>query len=493
MKHSLRILGLAVLIGCGALVLLIVFLPNQSAPSLAAPPPRSEAVGRLSPQSLLITCTLASTTTDALPGINSFDDAAILADYEDLALVTGNKGDERNPEEDYFRLDNAVPNWTYYVEAVPDGVGNYNLGIVVYNASRQAILTDANTLDGNDASVSLVATDSGPYFFKVFQISNYCSGGTYHLTAYANPPTPTPTSTPGPTPTSTPPAPTPIPGADRFEPNYDFDHAATLAIDITYTDLNFVPWGDAAEDNDFYKIWVKPGLLYTCETLDLGPGVDTNIIVYDANRNPIGGNDDVELGDYRSRFSYFSNYEGYLYILVGHGGRLPLAEVENSSYSFRCSVTVPGQPTATPTPRPTRTPRPVSTPTPPISPVATPTLPPGALLDIRLLSTPTPPPPPPSRTPTPHFVPVDLLVYYDANDDHSPDPGEGVSGIPVLAYDTSTGAEVAQCFTELSGRCQFTVAVQGQVRISIPYLGIDYVIGEEGATLHVRIPPGPLP
>ncbi|HID89993.1 MAG TPA: hypothetical protein EYP52_09860 [Anaerolineae bacterium] len=262
-------------------------------------------------------------------------------------------------------------------------------------------------------------------------------------------------------------------------------------MNITYENLNFVPWGGAGEDNDFYKIWVKPGLLYTCETLDLAPGVDTNMIVYDANRNPIGGNDDVELGDYRSRFSYFSNYEGYLYILVGHGGRLPLAEVENSSYSLRCSMTVPGQATVTPTPRPTRTPRPPRTPTPPTSPVATPTLPPEAALEVRLLSTPTPPPP--VGTPAPHFVPVDVWVYYDADNDHGPDPGEGVSGIPVLAYDTTTGSEVARCFTEMSGHCQFTVAVHGQVRISIPYLSIDYVIGEEGATLYVRIPPGPLP
>ena len=492
MKRSLWVLGSAILVGCGLLALFTVLLPDQPASSLAASLPRADAFNPLSPQSHLITCTLATTTTDALPNINSFDDAAILADYDGLALVTGNKGDKRNPEEDYFRLDNAVPNWTYRVEAVPDGVGNYNLGIVVYDASYQAILTDANALgDSIEASVALVATSSGPYFFKVYQVSDRCSGGTYHLTTSADPPTPTPTSTPGPTPTPTPPGPTPIPGADRFEPNYDFDHAATIGVNITYENLNFVPWGGAGEDNDFYKIWVKPGLLYTCETLDLAPGVDTNMIVYDANRNPIGGNDDVELGDYRSRFSYFSNYEGYLYILVGHGGRLPLAEVENSSYSLRCSMTVPGQATATPTPRPTRTPRPPRTPTPPTSPVATPTLPPGAALEVRLLSTPTPPPP--VGTPAPHFVPVDVWVYYDADNDHGPDPGEGVSGIPVLAYDTTTGSEVARCFTEMSGHCQFTVAVHGQVRISIPYLSIDYVIGEEGATLYVRIPPGPLP
>ena len=168
-------------------------------------------------------------------------------------------------------------------------------------------------------------------------------------------PTPTATATPSPaptwtltmTPTPSTPAPTPYPtatstpplcvvGLDRFEPNYDFDHAATIAIGITYDSLNFIPWCGETEDNDFFKIWVKPGLRYTCETMNLAPGLDTNIIIYDHNRNPLGGNDDATLGDYRSRISYLATYEGWLYVLVGHGGRFPYAEVQNSTYSLRC-------------------------------------------------------------------------------------------------------------------------------------------------------------
>ena len=474
-----------VILGVIVVFLLLTLQVIRTADSLAAQPVRVDPF-RFQPVVLIgpITCTLAVTTTDVLPGINSFSTAAILADYNGLALVQGNRGDMVNPEEDYFRLDNAVVGWTYEVYAIPDGLGNYNLGIIVYDAAYTPILTDTNALDGPSAVVRLVATNPGPYYFKVFQITPVCSGGTYRLDANALSPTPTPM-----TPTS--PPPTGIPGADRFEPNYDFDRAATIATGVTYDNLNFIPWGGAAEDNDFYKLWIKPGLLYTCETLNLAPGLDTNIIIYNHNRNGIGGNDDVTPGDYRSRISYLSTYEGWLYVLVGHGGRFPHSEIQNSTYSLRCTVEVPGLPT----PAPTATPRPLTatpvskdwTPTPETftspPPTATPFA--GAELSVRLISTPTPPSP--EATPAPRFVPLDILVYYDANNDRSPVAGEGVVGLRILAYDTLTGEQVAEGVTDDMGRLRFTAAVRGAVRIVVPYLGIGRVVGGEGASIYIRI------
>lgn len=498
--RSLQLGG--VILGVTVILLLLAFQSPRPADSLAAQPARVDPF-RLRPALLVgsITCTLAVTTTDVLPGINSFATAAILADYNGLALVQGNKGDAVNPEEDYFRLDNATVGWTYEVFAIPDGLGNYNLGIITYDAAYTPILTDVNALDGPSAVVRLVATSPGPYYFKVFQITPLCSGGTYRLDANAAPPTATPTGTPTPTPTPsptaspTPPPPTGIPGADRFEPNYDFDHAATIATGITYDNLNFVPWGGATEDNDFYKIWVKPGLLYTCETLNLAPGLDTNIILYDHNRNGLGGNDDVTPGDYRSRISYLSTYEGWLYVLVGHGGRFPYSEVQNSTYSLRCTVEVPGLPTPAPTatPRPpTATPVPKDwTPTPTVGttftsppPTATPSAAPAGL-SVRLVSTPTPPAP--ETTPSPRFVPLDILIYYDANNDRSPGAGEGVAGLRILAYDTLTGEQVAEGVTDEVGRLRFTAAVRGAVRIFVPYLGVGRVVEGEGASVYIRI------
>ncbi len=481
--RSLQLGG--VILGIVAIFLLLTLQSLRTADSLAAQPVRVDPF-RFQPAVLAgpITCTLAVTTTDVLPGINSFSTAAILADYTGLALVQGNRGDAVNPEEDYFRLDNAVVGWTYEVYAIPDGLGNYNLGIIVYDAAYTPILTDTNALDGPSAAVRLVAANPGPYYFRVFQITPVCSGGTYRLDANALSPTPTPV-----TPTS--PPPTGIPGVDRFEPNHDFDHAATIATGVTYDNLNFIPWGGATEDNDFYKLWVKPGLLYTCETLNLAPGLDTNIIIYDANRNGIGGNDDVTPGDYRSRISYISTYEGWLYVLVGHGGRFPYSEVQNSTYSLRCTVEVPGLPTAAPTatPRPP-TATPVSkdwTPTPETftspPPTATPST--GAELSVRLISTPAPPSP--GATPAPRFVPLDILVYYDANNDRSPGAGEGVAGLRILAYDTLTGEQVAEGVTDDMGRLRFTAAVRGAVRIVVPYLGIGRVVEGEGASVYIRV------
>jgi len=88
---------------------------------------------------------------------------------------------------------------------------------------------------------------------------------------------------------------------------------------------------------------------------------------------------------------------------------------------------------------------------------------------------------------------MDLLIYYDANDDRSPGAGEGVAGLLVLAYDTATSEQIAQGLTDDLGHLQFTAAVQDAVRLSIPYLGVNYLVGSEGASIYVRIPPEPLP
>jgi hypothetical protein len=329
---------------------------------------------------------------------------------------------------------------------------------------------------------------SGSGYYKIWidnldRSPRQSTGQTYNLTLTDLAATPTPT--PGPTETPEPGA-TAIPGIDQFEPNYDFAHATTIGTGITYQ-ANFIPWGGAEEDNDYYKTWIKPGLHFVCETLDLAPGVDTNVIVYDGNQNAIGGNDDVELGDYRSRFAYFSTYEGWLYILVGHGGRLPTRELESSDYKIRCEKAVPGQATATATPKSQPTAAP-GTPTPSESPITTPT--PSEGLTVRPLTTPTPVP---VTTPAPRFIPITLLVYYDANDDRQPGAGEGITGISAQAYEVATNQLLAQGFTDERGNLEFTVASSGPVRVSVPFFGFSQLVAGEGASIYVRVPPQQLP
>jgi hypothetical protein len=317
---------------------------------------------------------------------------------------------------------------------------------------------------------------------------------TYTLTAQTiGAATPTPTLTP--TPTGTPPptsTPTPLPTAtpagtpDAFEPNYDFEHATLIGLGAKYTSLNFVPVVPGTEDNDFFKLWVKPGMVVTCETLDLTPGTDTNMIIYDANRNGIAGNDDVDprAGELRSRVTVGVTWEGWMYVLVGQGGR---GIVYGSGYSLQCNVGLP----PTPTPTPTRTPRPITEVPPPPTATPFPTLPPtppATPTPLRLQVQPL------AATPTPagRRIEVTVRIYYDANGNGAPDAGEGVIGMPVGLIALRGGRWIAQAATDEEGQASLVGFAEGTVRLVVPYLGIVRPV-ESGETVLIRLNPVPLP
>ncbi|MBN1246641.1 MAG: hypothetical protein JXC32_03240, partial [Anaerolineae bacterium] len=339
-----------------------------------------------------VACTLATTsttTTDSSWNNNGFGTNIQVSNYTELSLISqsGLPPDSVvTTTPDFFRLDNAVIGARYTIQAKPDRTLNYNLGIIVYNNEQQEILRDTDT-STYFASVTLVPDGYGPYFFQIFQVSAQCSGDTYSLIYNFTGPTPTPTATPThtPGPTSTPaPAATWMTGFDQYEPNFGFNIATTIAPDLTY-DMNFVPWGGGDVDNDFLKIRVKPGLQLTCETSDLGPAVDPRIALYSgpSEANFITANDDISLGNFNSRVSYYATYEGYVYILIGQGQRMAARDTVNSDYTFTCSLVVPGEAT----PRPGTTPVPGQTPAPdkaPATPVPTP--------QTSVVATPTPPP-----------------------------------------------------------------------------------------------------
>ncbi len=597
-----------------------------------------------------VSCTLAYTTTDQAPKNNhDFNSAATLANYSGQSLVgDGVPTETKETQPDFYRLDNAVVGAEYSILALPDSTTNYNLGIIVYDNNKTAIITDVNTVDYS-ASVSFMPEDAGPYFFKVYQISAQCTGGTYHLEIGQTVPTPTSTPLPAPTdglveqepnddingetgegtggpnplplnqilygaiagvydrdffavelqrgqryriilndwefarrvevydiegdfmdktttasgsaeltftatdathfigifksqtaspeganvdydlriyqlqatptpttaPTNTPepgtptPAPTWVSGYDQYEPNFSFETAQTIAPGVTY-ELNFTPWGGATEpDNDYFKLWVKPGLQFTCETFDLGPVVDTNMILYDANRNLIGGNDDRTLGDYSSRVSYYSTYEGYLYVLVGTGERLSPEDAADSPYKLRCLKSVSGTPTTEPgedDEGPSKAPTPVPTATPPSSPVATPTLsntptPEGngaegeegtetVALNIRPLTT----PPPLSPTPTPSgFRTFRVVIYYDTNADGQFGAGEGIPGFFVRVMGASGVEELARGYTDEQGQSSFSVPTVRTVQVMVPLLGLNRLVKPSTPEVKVRIAPQPLP
>jgi hypothetical protein len=364
------------------------------------------------------------------------------------------------------------------------GVDTY---LEVFNQSDGRVEDDNDSGGGFASLAEWEASYDGYYYIKVTnQVGTSTGGDTYDLRVEQL--DVSATSTPRPA--------SPNPDADRCDRtelgNYDFDHACVISSDVS-EQFNFVPPPYGGADNDYFKIWVKPGLLFECGTSNLSAGVDPNLILYDHNRNAIGGNDDIEPGNFNSFLAFYATYEGWMYVLVGTGDRTP-SDLSDSNYTLRCDLQVPGEATATPSgePKPTNTPRPTqgsepSTAT-PRSPTATPT--PFAGLSIRTLTTPTPVP---VTTPAPRFVPIRLLVYYDGNSDQQPGAGEGISGISAQAYEVATNQLLAQGFTDEQGNLEFTVAAQGLVRVSVPFFSFSQLVGGEGASIYVRVPPQSLP
>jgi hypothetical protein len=498
--------------GLAVLLAATVFAAARSAQAAPVPVNRLGAalnVGRLAQDPLAtsqtITCTVNITTTDAIPTNQTVDTAATIANYSGLALVPSptypfSPGNQVQALDDWFVLGNTTPGFTYSFEATPDAGGNYNLGMEIYSSnvinSSTLYKADINTGDGNSAKIVTDFPGLGPYYIRIFQISNFCSGGTYNLRYSSTGPTstPTPTVTPTRTPTGTPAPFACTTGADKFEPNDSLDTATTVGLGVKYDNLNFVQCiqDNGTWDNDFFKVRVKPGMLVTCRTLDLSPGTDTNLILYDVNGNGINGDDDVNraAGDLSSSVTYFSTYEGWLYGLVGEGFHRPQSEQAAASYSYECFIGIQTTPTPAPTPTdapgvPTRTPVP---PTPTETLIPTPTLSPTPPF-IRIVPLPTPTP---VGLPITN-IPVSLLVYYDANNNNKADPGEGVIGISARVYDLSNGKLLAQGLTDQTGRVTFTVTAPGAVQLVVAYLNFSTIILPSGGSAVIRVSASDLP
>ena len=423
------------------------------------------------------------------PGSDPYEPNDSKSDAHVFPVVTQANATDANfvpsgTDQDWFRF--YVKSGRRYRASTRNLVG-VDTYLEVFNASDSRVADDNDSGGGFASLAEWEASYDGYYYIKVTnQVGTSTGGDTYDLRVEQLDAAATATSRPA----------APNPDADRCDRtelgNYDFDHACVISSDVS-EQFSFVPPPYGGADNDFFRICVKPGLLFECGTSYLSAGVDPNLIVYDHNRNAIGGNDDIEPGNFNSFLAYYATYEGWMYVLVGTGDRTP-SNLSNSNYTLRCDLQVPGEATATPTGEPglTNTPRPTQGSEPPTatprSPAATPT--PFAGLSIRTLTTPTPVP---VTTPAPRFVPIRLLVYYDGNSDQQPGAGEGISGISAQAYEVATNQLLAQGFTDEQGNLEFTVAAQGLVRVSVPFFSFSQLVGGEGASIYVRVPPQSLP
>jgi hypothetical protein len=73
---------------------------------------------------------------------------------------------------------------------------------------------------------------------------------------------------------------------------------------------------------------------------------------------------------------------------------------------------------------------------------------------------------PPASTATTY---IRLLVYYDANNDRQPGPGEGIASVSVLAVDTR-GQRIARVFTNAQGEAIFNLTSEVVARVIVPFV-----------------------
>ena len=295
--------------------------------------------------------------------------------------------------------------------------------------------------------VTFTAPADGWYVTRVEKATVY--DGTYDLEVALAEPTATPTAAPTltPMPTLTPtPSPTPIILPDLAEPNNSPETArpVTPGLRDTYT--------VGAGDVDFFTFIAKAGNRYVCETVT--DQVDTLLTVVGA-AGDIGVNDDRGVGRVDSYFAWTADVEQTAVIRVeARGGSY-------GQYEFVCQPASP-LPVAVQPPASSAPASDLSTPTAPLTTTAGITTTGQISLTVRHLGQVQPQ----TTTPTTH---VRLLVYYDANNDRQPGPGEGIANVSVLAVD-SQGQRLARVFTNAQGEAIFNLTSETIARVIVPFV-----------------------
>jgi hypothetical protein len=390
----------------------------------------------------------------------------------------------------------AVKAGTFYKVETSDLDPGLDTVLKVYNQLGETIAEndDSGPPGQFQSEVVVQANTTGVYFARVVNKSpadpankTYC----FEITAMEQP-TPTATATLMATRV----------GADACEPNGQL-HLACLFGANQSQQFNFVPPFNEGPDQDFYKIWVIPGMTITCETTDLSAVTDTNMIFLGPNGedfNPQLGNDNKAPGDLGSRLTYTSNYTGYLNVLVGPVNPVPLAQAAQFTYTLACVSTfaptatptlafvapppgtggvVPAQPTITPFPSPTTfDPLTFLTPSPIVIPKVT----------IQPLPTATPP------VGVQTTATVNVTVFYDSNFNFTPEENEGIIDVAVALFDNTNGRLIAFGYTNQAGTVRFeSIPTTGAVRVEVPLLNYRQIVGPGESNISVRIAPLPLP
>lgn len=431
---------------------------------------------------------------DALEPNNSFNEASQI---DAGAAARCNLTFYPPGDEDYFRW------WAQAGISYRVSTSNLEAGIDtllrVYNTNQNQIGENDDQSPGSrNSSFEFTASVTGYYYARVVNTipgdpvdKTYCFEVSRFVQATLTPPPGLPS------------------GADECEYNSTLEFACLIVAGQTLS-LTFVPTFGSHQDTDMFRLWVKPGIFYTCETvIPSGSAADTNVILLDRNGNPFNpwiGNDDKEQGDFGSKVEYLATYTGWLYIEVGPVNVPPLEEAPLHTYTLTCTQLV-----ATPTPTATNTSTPApappggsfSTPT-PIPTIAFPTpLPtPTPINPADFIPTPVPPPlidvqPLPTATPLAgggQTVNIRVTIFYDSNGDYQPELTEGIMGLDVALFDNATGELLSYGQTNQAGMIHFeSIQATGTVRILVPYLNYSQIITQSTDDVLIRVAPGTLP
>ena len=396
-------------------------------------------------------------------------------------------------DQDYYSF--AVKNGTHYKVLTDELSPGIDTVLKIYNQNGEPIAeNDDSGLPGEFQSEVIVqARTTGIYFARVVNKSPAEAANKTYCLAIDAMEQPTPTPSPTLLPTRT--------GSDACEPNGTLPLACLFGENQSQQ-FNFVPPFNEGPDQDFYRIWIKPGTTITCETNELSSVTDTNIIFLGPNGedfNPQLGNDDKAPGDKGSRLTYTSTYTGWLHVLVGPVNPVPLAQADQFTYTLACTSSVP--PTATPT-----SPPPVGggggggvPVAPTITPMPTPTQ-----FDLSAILTPSPVVIPevtiqPLPTATPPAgqggaTTVNVTVFYDSNFNFTPEANEGIIDVAVALYDNTNGRLIAFGYTNQAGTVRFeAVPSSGAVRVEVPLLNFSAIVSTGETSIAVRVAPLPLP
>lgn len=397
-------------------------------------------------------------------------------------------------DQDFYSF--AVKSGTYYKVLTDQLSPGLDTLLKIYNQNGQPIAEndDSGTAGQFQSQVVIQADTTGIYYALVVNKSPADAANKTYCFAIDAMEQPTATPTPTLMPTRT--------GSDACEPNGQL-HLACLFGQNQSQAFNFVPPFNEGPDQDYYRIWVKPGTTITCETTELSAVTDTNIIFLGPNGedfNPQLGNDDKAPGDKGSRLTFTANYTGFLHVLVGPVNPVPLAQAAQFTYTLACTASV--APAATPT-RPFVAPPgggggsvPVA---PTITPLATPTP-----FDLSAILTPSPVvipvvtiQPLPTATVAAgagELATVNVTVYYDSNFNFNPEENEGIIDIAVALFDNTNGRLVAFGYTNQAGVVRFeAVPSSGAVRVVVPLLNYTQIVGPGESNIAVRVAPLPLP